>query len=1243
MPVLPRVRVLLALAALLLALPARATELPPGFQETALVSLSGAIAFDWAPDGDLWIATRDGEIWIYRPVGVTLVRSLTVGNSGEHGVAALAIDPDFASNSHVWIYYTTPVPSRNRLARFTHSGGTLIDETVILEGPLLANIIHTGGCLRFAEDESIFLSMGDDAQGSTTAQDTHDLRGKVLHLERDGSPAGDNPFLDGVAGHPLVWAWGFRNPYRCNLQPEVENLFLGDVGQGNWEEIDIVVGGNNYGWAAVEGPQPAGQSGFVYPIHSYPHITLGSTAVIGGDHVDHGEFAEAYEHDYFFGDFGTNIIYRMVLDASNLPLSVAPFATGTSGPVYIAFGPDGALYYAAIKVGQIRKIEFVGGANTQPIAVSTATPDNGPAPLSVLLDGSGSYDADEDPLSYSWEVGDGALSNAESLTHPYAAGVYLAKLTVDDGGGGIQLAPPLRVVSGNDRPQAFILSPAPAASYDAGELIGYSGAASDAQDGTLPCASFRWTIAFHHLDHSHPFLGPIQGSCSGSFTTATRGETSHDTSYEVRLDVTDSGNPLGSAAQLDGTRSLHIFPNLATVTLESAPLPDLQLTLDTQPFMAPLSFSGVTGFIRPIGALDPQMRPDGHTYRWLSWSDGGAADHEIVTPATATTYTATFGCDVLVPVENLTVQELGGGVRELTWSPVTDSCLAGGAERYRIYAGATEIPAGVPCDFPADPPYSLVGTSATPSFQYVPGPGEAFFRVVAVGSDALAGPVDCTDSDGDGEVDVTDNCPAAANPAQTDSEGDGVGDACDNCPAVVNTTQDDTDLDGTGDVCDACPLDPADDIDSDGACANNDNCPLVSNSGQSNGDGDVLGDACDNCPAQTNPDQLDIDGDAVGDDCDACTDRDGDGHGDLGFPANTCADDNCAGVSNSDQLDTDGDGVGDACDTCTDTDGDGFGNPVFPLNGCQPDNCPELANPGQSDVDTDDLGDACDDCPSDPLNDPDADGVCNLTDNCRTVSNPLQTDDDGDGQGDACDLCPADPLDDADHDGVCGDVDNCPMAQNQEQADGDGDSRGDLCDNCPGQANSAQVDEDQDLIGNVCDNCVVEYNPGQVDFDGDTEGDACDANDGAIGLSIEADTIDWESEAGFTRWNLYRGSLAVLRQSGVYTQLLGSSPQAARWCGLAATALLDAYAPGGAYEVLFYLVTGVSAGVESDLGTDSAGTPRPNDHPCMSPGDGREAISPRAAPRNARGPAAAAPHSRTDRERTPSPETASRP
>ncbi len=143
----------------------------------------------------------------------------------------------------------------------------------------------------------------------------------------------------------------------------------------------------------------------------------------------------------------------------------------------------------------------------------------------------------------------------------------------------------------------------------------------------------------------------------------------------------------------------------------------------------------------------------------------------------------------------------------------------------------------------------------------------------------------------------------------------------------------------------------------------------------SDADGDGVPDEEDNCVDVPNPGQEDFDGDGQGDACDECTDTDGDGFGNPGFPANTCAVDNCPETANPDQLDADNDGLGDVCDECTDTDDDGFGNPGYPANTCTEDNCPDVSNPGQEDFDGDGLGDACDD-------DDDGDGVVDDDDVC---------------------------------------------------------------------------------------------------------------------------------------------------------------------------------------------------------------------------------------------------------------------
>ncbi len=408
------------------------------------------------------------------------------------------------------------------------------------------------------------------------------------------------------------------------------------------------------------------------------------------------------------------------------------------------------------------------------------------------------------------------------------------------------------------------------------------------------------------------------------------------------------------------------------------------------------------------------------------------------------------------------------------------------------------------------------------------------------------------DTDGDGVLDVNDNCPDIPNADQANNDGDSLGDVCDpdddndtildgvdNCPLTANADQANNDGDSLGDVCDPdddndtildgvdnCPLtanadqanndgdslgdvcDPDDDNDTilDGV----DNCPLTANADQANNDGDGLGDVCDpdddndtildgadNCPFTANTDQADFDGDNIGDVCDG--DRDGDGVLNV--------DDNCPDNPNLDQADNDGDGSGDACDPDDDNDGVADGD----------DNCPFTANADQSDLDGDNIGDVCD-------IDIDGDGVNNDVDNCPLAANTDQTNTDGDTEGDACDA-------DDDNDGVADGDDNCPLVDNADQANNDGDGLGDVCDpdddndgvadgddNCPLTANTTQADNDGDGPGDACDpdddndgvadgddNCQFVPNPGQVDTDNDGNGDACDTDSDGDGVLNEDD------------------------------------------------------------------------------------------------------------------------------------------
>jgi glucose/arabinose dehydrogenase/chitodextrinase len=544
----------------LLAAAAAASEIPAGFQETTYVSgLVQPTAMAFGPSGELWITGKLGHVWLSSNGALSLETELPVLSNGEQGIEGIAVDPDYATNQFIWIYYTrsNPKPAQNVLSRFRHVGDQLVEETVMLPAAIVMAELHNGGCLRFAADKTLFVSTGDDHQ-STKAPDRSNLRGKILHLNRDGSPAPDNPYLNG-GGNPLVWASGFRNPWRFDIQPGSGNLFIGDVGESSFEEIDIGVRGGNFGWPRVEGPRPIAMQGLLYPIYSYAHPSaLDATSVTGGDHVRGTNFPADYAGNYFFGDSSQGWIRRMILDASNAVVSVQDWAARLARPVDIQFGPSGALYYAAFDTGKVMQVAYVGGNNHPPAPEVVVAPDNGQAPLRVAFDASASSDADGDPLSFTWDFGDGGKGSGVTTSHVYHAGAFSARLSVGDGKGGVGHAGDFRVVAGNDRPRAEITAPVDQSSYHAGDTISYSGKATDPQDGTLQCPRFTWTVMLHYAGQAHAFLGPLEGACQGSFVAVDQG--SSDAFFEIRLSVSDRGGSLGEDGILQDTQSVVIRP-----------------------------------------------------------------------------------------------------------------------------------------------------------------------------------------------------------------------------------------------------------------------------------------------------------------------------------------------------------------------------------------------------------------------------------------------------------------------------------------------------------------------------------------------------------------------------------------------------------------------------------------------------------------------------------------------------------
>jgi glucose/arabinose dehydrogenase len=332
---------------------ATAANLPTGFTEAQVGgNLSGSpTAMAFAPDGRLFVCQQGGQLRVIKNGSLlsTPFVTLTVDSSGERGLLGIAFDPNFATNNYVYLYYTVPTsPIHNRVSRFTAAGDTAApgSHAVILELNNLSSATnHNGGAIHFGPDGKLYIGVGENANGAN-AQSLSNLLGKMLRINADGTIPPDNPFYNTATGNNrAIWALGLRNPFTFAFQPGTTRLFINDVGESTYEEINDGIAGSNYGWPTTEGP--TGNPSFRSPIYFYGHGTSNTTgcAIVGGAFYNPpiAQFPSSYSGKYFFADLCSGWI--RVFDPS--AGTADGFATGISSPVDLHVGPDGALYYLA--------------------------------------------------------------------------------------------------------------------------------------------------------------------------------------------------------------------------------------------------------------------------------------------------------------------------------------------------------------------------------------------------------------------------------------------------------------------------------------------------------------------------------------------------------------------------------------------------------------------------------------------------------------------------------------------------------------------------------------------------------------------------------------------------------------------------------------------------------------------------------------------------------------------------------
>jgi len=311
---------------------------------------------------------------------------LLIPLDNEQGLIGFTFDPEHATNNYFYVHYTYVNGSgSHRVARYTFINDTAADydsELILLEWdhPTFTN--HNGGCLLFSpgDGRNLYITSGDGGSGGdppNNAQNTSLLLGKILRIDVSNSNIAQpyaipptNPFADGQHGAPEIFAYGMRNPFRASFDPHPPyDLWVGDVGQDLWEEIDIISVGDNGGWRILEAFQcynspTCNSTGTRLPQWQYPHDdTECATAAVqfvdcGGNFAGHavmggilyrGVSVAALTNMYVFGDYQDSRVWAFnPLTNRTLFLGTVHLLTGFAltegGDQFIMFTQDGNIF-----------------------------------------------------------------------------------------------------------------------------------------------------------------------------------------------------------------------------------------------------------------------------------------------------------------------------------------------------------------------------------------------------------------------------------------------------------------------------------------------------------------------------------------------------------------------------------------------------------------------------------------------------------------------------------------------------------------------------------------------------------------------------------------------------------------------------------------------------------------------------------------------------------------------------------
>ena len=325
-------------------------------------------------NGDILVAEQTGKIRLIKggklldapllDIGSKLVKTMPVD---VRGLLGFAIHPKFNSNKKIYVFYSAPTTADKSDHKDVVAEYTLSNNSTQVD-PNSGRILFTadepgqgdnGGCLKFGPDGYLYIAMGDGGGGGDkhgpigNGQNKNTLLGKILRINVNSDSTytvpKDNPFVGKTDIRPEIWAYGLRNPWRFSFDKATKQLFTCDVGEGTWEETDIIEKGGNYGWRMIEGDhcfnpkEDCDFTGTIKPIAEYDHKS--GICVIGG-YVYNGKQLPALKGKYFFADWTGPIYYiekkgaewrRGKIELKNYPenLKITSWSEDPSGELYV--------------------------------------------------------------------------------------------------------------------------------------------------------------------------------------------------------------------------------------------------------------------------------------------------------------------------------------------------------------------------------------------------------------------------------------------------------------------------------------------------------------------------------------------------------------------------------------------------------------------------------------------------------------------------------------------------------------------------------------------------------------------------------------------------------------------------------------------------------------------------------------------------------------------------------------------